>query len=95
MIRNFTIDDYDEVYSLWNRTPGVGLRSVAIGCRRRTIGRQLINEVIKAMQKENITKLSLVCFSDNENGNNFCGSLGWTMRNDLNYYTVSINEDNR
>ncbi|MDF2906359.1 MAG: N-acetylglutamate synthase [Herbinix sp.] len=28
MIRPFTIDDYDEVYQLWKRTPGVGLRSL-------------------------------------------------------------------
>ena len=28
MIRFFTDNDYDEVYQLWNNTPGVGLRSM-------------------------------------------------------------------
>lgn len=28
MIRIFTMYDYDEVYALWQRTPGVGLRSL-------------------------------------------------------------------
>lgn len=28
MIRNFTIEDYDEVYQLWKKTPGVGLRNL-------------------------------------------------------------------
>ena len=142
MIRHFTIKDYDEVYALWNRTPGVGLRSLddsregierfilknpntnfvavesgkLIGVtlsghdgrrgyiyhtcveeesRRRSIGRQLINEVIRAMKEEGITKLSLVCFAENEKGNNFWNSLGWSQRKDLNYYNVSINNDNK
>lgn len=141
MIRNITINDYDEVYALWNRTPGVGLRSlddsregiakfiqrnpntnfvaeesgriigvtlsghdgrrgylyytcVEEGSRRRSIGRQLVNQVVKAMQAEKITKLSLVCFSENEKGNHFWNSLGWNFRHDLNYYTVSINDAN-
>jgi N-acetylglutamate synthase len=28
VIRLFTMNDYDEVYQLWKRTPGVGLRSI-------------------------------------------------------------------
>ena len=28
MIRLFTINDYDRVYELWKRTPGVGLRNL-------------------------------------------------------------------
>lgn len=28
MIRLLTIEDYDEIYCLWKRTPGIGLRSL-------------------------------------------------------------------
>jgi ribosomal protein S18 acetylase RimI-like enzyme len=141
MIRLFTIDDYDEVYQLWKRTPGVGLRSmddsregidqflrrnpttnfvaeadgriigVVMGghdgrrgyiyhtCieeayRRRSIGRVLMERITEAMKNERITKLGLVCFAENDKGNDFWKGLGWALRSDLNYYTISINELN-
>ncbi len=62
--------------------------------RRRATGRQLVEHVITAMKAENITKLALVCFQKNETGNGFWRSHGWTERTDLNYYTVSISDDN-
>jgi len=141
MIRNFTMNDYDEVSTLWQRTPGVKLSSlddsregieqflrrnpttnfvameagrivgVALGghdgrrgylyhtCveegnRRRLIGRQLVESVIEAMKREKITKLALVCLANNEKGNAFWNRIGWTKRIDLNYYAISINENN-
>lgn len=141
MIRLFTINDYDEVYQLWKRTPGVGLRTmddskegilrflernlstnfvavedghivgVVLGghdgrrgyvyhvCvdetyRRRSIGRELMERIIEAMKKERITKLGLVCFSENNRGKEFWQGLGFEQRTDLNYYTISINENN-
>ena len=141
MIRNFTMEDYDEVYQLWKSTPGMGLRSmddsregierfmkrnpntnfVAVetgsilgailsghdgrrgflyhtcvknSYRRRSIGRKLVEKVMDAMRQEGINKLSLVCFSENESGNQFWKSLGWIKREDLNFYSLSIHEDN-
>lgn len=141
MIRAFTMKDYDEVYELWQKTPGVGLRSLddsrdgieqlirrnpttnfvavedehIVGIalsghdgrrgylyhtcvkemyRRRSLGRQLIEQVVVAMKAERITKLALVCFTENDRGNQFWGTLGWQIRNDLNYYTISINDNN-
>lgn len=63
--------------------------------RRRSLGGQLIEQVMEAMKKEKITKLALVCFAANEPGNHFWSKAGWVRRNDLNYYTISIDEDNQ
>ncbi len=60
------------------------------GNRRRSIGRQLIEEVIKALKAEGIVKIGLVCYSENEKGKQFWRSLGWEHREDLDYYTVCI-----
>ena len=62
--------------------------------RRQSIGRELMEGIIKAMKEEGITKLGLVCFAENDQGNNFWKGLGWEIRSDLNYYTISINENN-
>lgn len=141
MIRTFTMKDYDQVYALWIRTPGIGLRSiddskegiekflqrnpntnfiaeeggsivgvalsghdgrrgflyhtcVAEGHRRRSVGRELVDQVVKTMRAENITKLALLCLKDNEKGNGFWSRLGWSRRSDVNYYSISINEEN-
>lgn len=64
------------------------------GRRRRRTGKQLIDQIVEAMKAESITRLALVCFSDNEAGNSFWNGLGWTYRSNLNYYTISIIEDN-
>jgi ribosomal protein S18 acetylase RimI-like enzyme len=142
MIRLFQIEDYDEVYRLWKRTPGIGLWSIddsreglerflmrnpttnfvaeedghIVGVmlgghdgrrgyiyhacveeayRRRSLGRQLMEKLIQAMKAENITKLGLVCFKENEKGNRFWSKLGWEQRCDINYYTAGINDDNK
>jgi ribosomal protein S18 acetylase RimI-like enzyme len=62
--------------------------------RQKSIGRQLIEHEIKAMKEEKISKLALVCFEDNEAGNWFWSSLGWTKREDLNYYNISLVDNN-
>ncbi len=63
--------------------------------RQKSIGRQLIENVVNAMKAEGITKLALVCFTKNVLGNQFWSSLGWTLRTDLNYYNIDIIENNR
>ncbi len=141
MIRHFTMDDYDKVYQLWKRTPGLGLRTmddskegierflernpstnfvaeedgnivgVVLGghdgrrgyiyhaCvdenyRRQSVGRELMERITEAMKDERITRLGLVCLAENNLGNEFWRRLGWVQRSDLNYYTISINENN-
>ncbi len=135
------IEDYDQVFRLWEATPGMGLRSlddtpegisrflarnpstcfvaedndgvvgailsghdgrrgyiyhaaVATSRRRSGIGRALVKSVINAMKDESINKLALVAFKDNDSGNRFWESMGFTQRNDLEYRNKSINDDN-
>ena len=141
MIRFFTDNDYDEVYQLWNSSPGVGLRSmddsregierfirrnpttnfvavennsivgVVLGghdgrrgylyhvCveqshRQKSIGRLLIQHVIDAMKVEQISRLALFCLRDNNLGNQFWNSLGWTERTDLYCFVLNNDENN-
>ncbi len=63
--------------------------------RHKSIGRQLIEYVTEAMKSEKITKLALICYSENIPGNKFWSSLGWTKLADLNYYDLSMNKDNK
>ena len=49
---------------------------------------------MKALQAEKINKVCLVAFTDNEVGNRFWRSVGWTFREDLNYYDFTLNEEN-
>jgi len=65
---------------------------VADSHRRRGIGRQLMDKVIEAMKKENITVLALVCFANNKVGNSFWRRLGWVKREDLINYRFYLNE---
>ncbi len=62
--------------------------------RRRSVGRQLIEQMIEAMKAENITRLALFCLSDNESGNRFWSRMGWSRHSGLNTYAFSIEEDN-
>jgi ribosomal protein S18 acetylase RimI-like enzyme len=141
MIRLFTLEDYEEAYELWKRTPGVRIREVddskegiaklikrnpttnfvaaengmIVGTvlsghdgrrgylyhtcvdelhRHKSIGRQLVEHVITAMKEEEIYRLSLFCLGDNNLGNHFWSTLGWTLREDLNLYSFVL-EDNK
>ena len=141
MIRTMTIDDYDEVRSLWLTIKGFGIRSVddsregvetflkrnptssvvAIedgkivgsilcghdgrrGClyhvcvakdyRMRGIGKEMVVFCMNALKAEHINKVSLIAFTKNDIGNAFWKRIGWTKREDLNYYDFTLNEDN-
>lgn len=141
MIRAMTIDDYDEVYGLWTKIRGFGLRSVddsrvgierflkrnqttsvvAIedgkvvgsilcghdgrrGCfyhvcvdedyRMRGIGKSMVVEAMRALKVEHINKVCLIAFTENDIGNAFWNQIGWTRREDLNYYDFTLNEKN-
>jgi len=141
MIRTMTIEDYDEVYRLWTKIRGFGLRSVddsregvarflsrnpetsvvaredgrivgAILCghdgrrgclyhvcvdpgyRMRGIGKSMVVFAMEALKKEKINKVSLIAFTKNDIGNAFWKEIGWTKREDLNYYDFTLNEEN-
>ena len=141
IIRTMTIEDYDEIYDLWESIKGFGIRSiddskigvekflkrnpttsvVAIedggivgsilcghdgrrGCfyhvcvanqyRKRGIGKAMAATAMEALKKEGINKVSLIAFKKNEVGNSFWKGVGWTYREDLNYYDFTLNEEN-
>ena len=49
---------------------------------------------MKALEKEAISKVSLIAFTQNDIGNAFWKEIGWTKREDLNYYDFVLNDKN-
>lgn len=142
MVRVMTIEDYDQVYALWNSIHGFGIRSLddskeaidiflkrnpttsvvdvedgkivgAILCghdgrraclyhvcvsekyRMHGIGKKMVNFCCEQLKKEKINKVCLNAFVTNAVGNKFWQKMGWNLRDDLNYYDYSLNDDNR
>ena len=62
--------------------------------RKRCIGKAMAVFCMKALQEEDINKVSLIAFKSNVVGNAFWRSAGWTFREDLNYYDFTLNEEN-
>ena len=62
--------------------------------RKRGIGKAMAVFCMKALQEEQINKVSLIAFKSNVVGNAFWKSAGWTFREDLNYYDFTLNEKN-
>ena len=50
------------------------------------IGRAMVVHCMNALQQEGINKVSLIAFTKNDIGNAFWKQIGWTKREDLNYY---------
>ncbi len=67
---------------------------VAKEYRKHGIGKQMASFAIEALKKEGINKVSLIAFKNNEIGNRFWKRVGWTFREDLNYYDFTLNEEN-
>ena len=53
--------------------------------QKQGIGKMLVDNAMEALEKEGITKVLLVVFKDNDNGNAFWEHLGFTVREDLYY----------
>lgn len=64
------------------------------GYRKQGIGKNMAVQAMKALQKEQINKVCLIAFKKNEVGNSFWKSVGWTFREDLNYYDFVLNDEN-
>lgn len=62
--------------------------------RKHGIGKAMAVFCMKALQEEEINKVSLIAFQKNEGGNQFWKKVGWTFREDLNYYDFTLNEEN-
>ena len=64
------------------------------GCRRQGIGKAMVVFCMEALKREHINKVSLIAFTKNDVGNAFWKEIGWTKREDLNYYDFVLNEEN-
>lgn len=62
--------------------------------RRHGIGKAMVVQAMQALKEEQINKVSLIAFSVNDIGNAFWNTIGWTKREDLNYYEFVLNEEN-
>ena len=49
---------------------------------------------MRRLQEEGINKVSLIAFTVNDIGNAFWRCIGWTKREDLNYYDFVLNDAN-
>ena len=62
--------------------------------RMHGIGRAMVVHCMNALQQEGINKVSLIAFTRNDIGNAFWKQIGWTKREDLNYYDFVLNQKN-
>lgn len=62
--------------------------------RRNGIGKSMVVHCMNVLKNENINKVSLIAFAVNDVGNAFWNCIGWTRRQDLNYYDFTLNEAN-
>ena len=62
--------------------------------RRMGIGKAMVVHCMNALKAESINKVSLIAFTKNDVGNAFWNCIGWTKREDLNYYDFTLNEEN-
>lgn len=62
--------------------------------RMHGIGKAMVVACMNALKKEGISKVSLIAFTANDVGNAFWKRIGWTRREDLNYYDFVLNRKN-
>ena len=62
--------------------------------RKQGIGKTMVVFAMEALKKEQINKVCLIAFTRNDIGNAFWKEIGWTKREDLNYYDFELNKEN-
>lgn len=62
--------------------------------RRQGIGKAMVIRCMEALKELQVNKVSLIAFTKNDVGNAFWKEIGWTKREDLNYYDFTLNEEN-
>ncbi|MBD5479597.1 MAG: GNAT family N-acetyltransferase [Lachnospiraceae bacterium] len=63
-------------------------------CRMRGVGKAMVVFCMEKLKAEQISKVSLIAFTVNDVGNAFWRRIGWTKREDLNYYDFVLNAEN-
>lgn len=59
--------------------------------RNKGIGKAMVVFAMEILKQEQINKVSLIAFTANDIGNAFWKEIGWTKREDLNYYDFTLN----
>ncbi len=67
---------------------------VAKDYRKHGVGYRMVRYAVKALQREGISRITLIAFKNNQVGNAFWQGLGWVRREDVNTYDFVINEEN-
>ncbi|TQR30351.1 GNAT family N-acetyltransferase [Campylobacter sp. MIT 99-7217] len=62
--------------------------------RKKGIAHKMSEFCLEALKKEKINKIALIAFKNNDLGNEFWSHYGFTLREDANYYDLSLNEGN-
>lgn len=62
--------------------------------RRQGVGKTMVVSCMEKLKELQINKVSLIAFTANDIGNAFWKEIGWTKREDLNYYDFTLNEKN-
>jgi ribosomal protein S18 acetylase RimI-like enzyme len=62
--------------------------------RMHGIGRKMVAFCCEQLKKEHINKVCLNAFVTNTVGNKFWQKMGWTLRDDMNYYDFTLNPEN-
>ena len=65
---------------------------VARDYRKHGVGYRMVRFAMRALIDEGVSKVTLIAFKENEVGNAFWQSLGWTGREDVNYYELILNQ---
>ena len=67
---------------------------VARDYRKHGVGYRMVRFAVRALIEEGVSKVTLIAFKENQVGNVFWKSLGWTQREDVDYYDLILNEEN-
>ena len=54
----------------------------------------MVVRAMEALRAEKINKVTLIAFTDNDLGNAFWNTIGWTKREEYNYYDFVLNAEN-
>ena len=56
--------------------------------------KRMVVKTMEALKEEQINKVCLIAFTSNDVGNAFWNTIGWTEREDMNYYDFVLNAEN-
>lgn len=62
--------------------------------RHQNIGKHMVEHTIESLRKEGATHINLIAFKTNEIGNLFWHDLGWSLRDDANLYSYTLDSAN-